>query len=177
MKTQQKTSPSSGGRKLFAVLAVCTLLGLTAAYPYALHYWIYPIAYPVLRESASWPLVLAALAWFTPLFAFEYWALGKYRCMRQGGIARQGAAFCCMNLKHFTVAGLLLLAALALAFFPFMRYCVIPLTIDSLWDGNMWPIWITETAWCILFAAFTFWFLGKRRQLMQAGAEPKQPQR
>ena len=89
MKENLKTKKPCMGRKSFAVLAICVLLGMTIAYPYVLHYWFYPIAYPVLREGASWPLVLAALVWFIPLFAFEYWALDKYRCMQQTGARRE----------------------------------------------------------------------------------------
>ena len=76
MKEDLKTTKPGMGEKHFVVLTVCILLGLT-------------IAYPLLREGASWPLVIAALVWFIPLFAFEYWALGKYRRMKQTGSKRK----------------------------------------------------------------------------------------
>lgn len=83
MKEKLSTKKPIMGEKPFAALTICILLGLTVAYPYVLHYLFYPIAYPVLRSGASWPLVLAVLLWFTPLFAFEYWALGRYRRMKR----------------------------------------------------------------------------------------------
>ena len=89
MKEDLKTKKPGMGRKPFAVLAICILFGLTIAYPYVLHDWFYAIAYPVLREGASWPLVLAALVWFIPLFAFEYWALGKYWRMKKTRVERE----------------------------------------------------------------------------------------
>ena len=88
-KTERRTERCGMGKKPFAVLTICILIGLTIAYPYVLHYWFYAIAYPVLRTGAFWPLVLAALVWFIPLFAFEYWALGKYRRMQQAGAKRE----------------------------------------------------------------------------------------